>query len=214
MKETSYDVIVVGAGVAGVAAALEAARAGLSTALIEKTIFTGGLATTGLVNIYLPLCDGRGTQVSFGIAEELLQLSLKYGPGDIPAAWRQPDPRTAAAESAPRVRRLRRPADGRGRMPVARGSDPTGRHVAAARAVEPASLLGPIPTSQALLRPVASGRGRPDRLSRIQLVDRPRCQALRNSGVLLGRSADLGLGRLADPQDAPLRRSRVVQAAV
>ena len=93
MKETSYDVIVVGAGVAGVAAALEAARAGLSTALIEKTIFTGGLATTGLVNIYLPLCDGRGTQVSFGIAEELLQLSLKYGPGDIPATWRQPDPR-------------------------------------------------------------------------------------------------------------------------
>lgn len=86
----SYDVIVAGAGVAGVAAALQAARMGLRTALIEKTILIGGLATTGLIYIYLPLCDGRGRQVTFGIAEELLHLSIKYGPGDVPAGWREP----------------------------------------------------------------------------------------------------------------------------
>ena len=85
--ETSFDVVVCGAGVAGVAAALECARSGLRTALVEKTVLVGGLATTGLVNYYLPLCDGRGRQVIFGIAEELLHLSLKYGPGDIPAGW-------------------------------------------------------------------------------------------------------------------------------
>lgn len=85
--EKTYDVLVAGGGVAGVAAALEAARAGLRTALVEKTILLGGLATTGLVNIYLPLCDGRGKQVTFGIAEELLHLSLKYGPGNIPPDW-------------------------------------------------------------------------------------------------------------------------------
>jgi 2-polyprenyl-6-methoxyphenol hydroxylase-like FAD-dependent oxidoreductase len=84
----SYDVVVCGAGVAGVAAALEAARAGLSVALVEKTVLTGGLATAGLVLIYLPLCDGNGTQVTFGIAEELLRLSLRYGPGEVPANWR------------------------------------------------------------------------------------------------------------------------------
>ncbi len=39
----------------------------------------GGLQTAGLVTIYLPLCDGLGHQVSFGIAEELLRLSIKYG---------------------------------------------------------------------------------------------------------------------------------------
>ena len=39
----------------------------------------GGLGTAGLVTIYLPLCDGVGHQVSFGIAEELLRLSIKYG---------------------------------------------------------------------------------------------------------------------------------------
>ncbi len=85
--DRTYDVVVAGAGVAGVAAALESARAGLSTALVEKTVQTGGLATSGIVNIYLPLCDGKGTQVTFGIAEELLHLSYKYGPGDVPADW-------------------------------------------------------------------------------------------------------------------------------
>jgi hypothetical protein len=39
----------------------------------------GGLATLGLVTIYLPLCDGKGRQVVYGIGEELLRLSIKYG---------------------------------------------------------------------------------------------------------------------------------------
>jgi len=84
-----YDVIVAGAGIAGIAAALEASRAGLRTCLVEKTVLTGGLATSGIVNIYLPICDGRGTQVTFGIAEELLHLSYRYGPGDVPTDWRE-----------------------------------------------------------------------------------------------------------------------------
>lgn len=86
--ECDYDVVVAGAGVAGVAAALASARAGMRTALVEKTVLVGGLATTGLVNIYLPLCDGRGHQVIYGIAEVLLHLSIKYGPGEVPA-WRE-----------------------------------------------------------------------------------------------------------------------------
>lgn len=88
-KSKSYDVLVIGGGVGGVAAALECARSGLSVALIEKTVLWGGLATTGLVPIYMPLCDGHGRQVTFGIAEELLFASIKYGPGRIPAAWRR-----------------------------------------------------------------------------------------------------------------------------
>lgn len=87
--QRTYDVVVAGAGVAGVAAALESARSGLRTALVEKTVQTGGLATTGIVNIYLPLCDGQGTQVTFGVAEELLHLSYKYGPGDVPPDWQE-----------------------------------------------------------------------------------------------------------------------------
>ena len=80
-NEKNYDVLVVGGGCAGIAAALESARSGLQTALVEKTILWGGLATSGLVPIYMPLCDGKGRQVTFGIAEELLKLSIKHGPG-------------------------------------------------------------------------------------------------------------------------------------
>ena len=86
-----FDVIVAGAGVAGVGAALAAARAGARTALVEKTVFPGGLATTGNILTYLPLSDNRGNQVTFGIAEELLKACIKYGPGGIPADWRDPD---------------------------------------------------------------------------------------------------------------------------
>lgn len=89
--ERTYDVVVAGAGVAGVAAALASARAGMRTALVEKTVLLGGLATTGMVNVYLPLCDGRGRQAVVGIAEELLHLSARYGPGRLAEAWTRPD---------------------------------------------------------------------------------------------------------------------------
>lgn len=86
----NYDVVVVGGGVAGVAAALAAARAGHETALVEKTILPGGLATSGLVTSYTALCDGMGRQVTFGLAEELLHASLEYGPGQVSEDWQKP----------------------------------------------------------------------------------------------------------------------------
>ncbi|HOG49182.1 MAG TPA: FAD-dependent oxidoreductase, partial [Lentisphaeria bacterium] len=49
-----YDVVVVGGGIAGVAAALAAARAGSKVCLLEKVCALGGLATVGNVIIYLP----------------------------------------------------------------------------------------------------------------------------------------------------------------
>lgn len=85
--EVVFDVVVAGAGVAGVAAALAATRCGYKTCLLEKTVYPGGLATSGCVNVYLPLSDNRGNQVTFGISEELLLASIKYGPGDIPPDW-------------------------------------------------------------------------------------------------------------------------------
>ena len=82
------DVFVLGGGIAGISAALAAARQGKNVLLCEKSFILGGLATSGLVTLYLPLCDGLGNQVSFGIAEELLRLSIKDVCEDkYPKAW-------------------------------------------------------------------------------------------------------------------------------
>ena len=75
----NFDVAVCGGGFAGISAALASARQGKKTVLFEREYMLGGLATAGLVTWYLPLCDGMGTQVSFGIAEELLKLSISLG---------------------------------------------------------------------------------------------------------------------------------------
>ena len=96
----TYEIAVAGAGIAGCAAAIQAARSGKKTVLIEKTLFPGGLATGGLIHIYLPLCDGCGNQIIFGIAEELMKCSLQYGPGRIDPSWRE---NTAGKHSHPRL---------------------------------------------------------------------------------------------------------------
>ncbi|HUU21864.1 MAG TPA: FAD-dependent oxidoreductase [Phycisphaerae bacterium] len=85
----AWDVVVVGGGVAGVAAAVAAARNGARTCLVEKQCALGGLATLGNVAVYLPLCDGMGRQVIGGLGEELLKLSVRDGFDPIPAAWRK-----------------------------------------------------------------------------------------------------------------------------
>jgi len=77
-KNYNCDVLVAGGGVAGVSAAIAAARNGSSVILLEKSCMLGGLATAGLITYYLPLCNGLGKQVTFGIAEELLKLSIKH----------------------------------------------------------------------------------------------------------------------------------------
>lgn len=82
------DVLVCGGGFAGISASLAAARQGKKVILLEKQYILGGLATAGLITIYLPLCDGLGRQVSFGIAEELFRLSIKMGAEDkYPENW-------------------------------------------------------------------------------------------------------------------------------
>jgi len=82
------DVLICGGGTAGISAALAAARQGASVFLCEQEWMLGGLATAGVVTVFLPLCDGMGTQHIFGICEELLHVSIKYGEeARYPDAW-------------------------------------------------------------------------------------------------------------------------------
>ena len=86
------DVLVAGGGIAGISAALSAARQGKKVILLEKEYILGGLGTAGLITIYLPICDGMGKQVSFGIAEELLRLSISLGAeASYPENWLDSD---------------------------------------------------------------------------------------------------------------------------
>ena len=83
-----YDVIVCGGGFGGISAALASARMGKKTLLLERQYMLGGLGTAGLVTVYLPICDGVGHQVCFGMAEELFRLSISLGAEErYPANW-------------------------------------------------------------------------------------------------------------------------------
>jgi hypothetical protein len=77
------DVVVVGGGPAGVAAALASARTGAKTALVERYGSLGGLFTNGLVLIIIGTAEGEryGTQrfVTRGICEEFMRKAEAMG---------------------------------------------------------------------------------------------------------------------------------------
>ena len=77
------DVVVVGGGPAGFAAAIAAARTGAKTALVERYGSLGGLFTNGMVLIVLCTSErdnGRWRLVTRGIAEEFVDRAVALGP--------------------------------------------------------------------------------------------------------------------------------------
>ncbi len=88
-----YDVIVCGGGLAGVAAAVSCAKNGMSTLLLEKSNILGGLGTLGLINLFVPLCNGRGKEIIFGLAEKWTRKSAELGMDTIPEVWKNGEPK-------------------------------------------------------------------------------------------------------------------------
>jgi hypothetical protein len=82
--ERSFDVIVVGGGNAGCAAALAAARAGKRTLLVERYGFLGGTATAAMVGPWMTFHSGSERIVG-GIAQEIVERLVALGgsPGHI-----------------------------------------------------------------------------------------------------------------------------------
>lgn len=89
------DVLVVGGGSAGVAAAVAAARNGAETMLIERFGYTGGLATGGMIILLLTLDDGAGKQAVGGLCQEIVdRMAARDGVWFPPQEqWNDPDPK-------------------------------------------------------------------------------------------------------------------------
>src|SRR5712671_5387600 len=87
------EVLVVGGGTAGTAAAIAAARAGAETMLVERYGALGGIATGGLVILLLTLDDGEGRQVIRGLCQEVTErLAARHAAFFPPAAeWGRAD---------------------------------------------------------------------------------------------------------------------------
>ena len=73
----TFDVLVAGAGVTGISAALAAARAGAKTVLLESRPFIGGNAATGLCIHTFLTKDGR--HVVHGIPQEIVTRLERVG---------------------------------------------------------------------------------------------------------------------------------------
>jgi len=92
------DVLVVGGGPAGIAAAIAASRNGADTLLVERYGGLGGLATGGLIILLLTLDDGEGKQVIAGLCQEVVDRleargSIVYPPQQ---HWGNQDPELVA----------------------------------------------------------------------------------------------------------------------
>jgi hypothetical protein len=91
------DLVVVGGGPAGVAAAVAAAREGLSVTLIERYPYLGGLASGGMVLVLDDMCNGDEISVR-GLCTEIIErmeaMGLCVSPPEAdrrsdPALWRK-----------------------------------------------------------------------------------------------------------------------------
>ncbi|HWO73390.1 MAG TPA: FAD-dependent oxidoreductase [Dehalococcoidia bacterium] len=92
------EVLVVGGGPAGFAAAVAAAREGADVVLVERYGCLGGLSTGGLVIWIDRMTDWQGNLVVAGIGKELMDRCDEQGAliGPPPEQWGSRDPKLAA----------------------------------------------------------------------------------------------------------------------
>lgn len=82
-KQTSYDVIVVGAGPAGMTAALYASRANLSVLMLDRGIYGGNLNNTAAIENYPGFKSIQGPELAQDMYQGATQFGAQYAYGTV-----------------------------------------------------------------------------------------------------------------------------------
>lgn len=96
-EEKIYDVVIIGAGPAGMTAAVYASRANLSTVMIERGIPGGQMANTELVENYPGFDTILGPELSTKMFEHAKKFGAEYAYGDVTEVIDGPEYKTIIA---------------------------------------------------------------------------------------------------------------------
>src|SRR5690606_1522901 len=85
IDQKKYDVVVLGAGPAGITAAISSARNGAKTLLVERYGFIGGMSTVAMVYPWMTFHTATGKQVIRGLAQEIVDrlVARNASPGHL-----------------------------------------------------------------------------------------------------------------------------------
>lgn len=103
MPSVTHDVIVIGAGVAGLAAATEAAHCGLTTALFDDGVLGGLMINIGAVHGHHGAAQTSGADLVSAMLGEALEAGVDYQPSPVEALSNVGGTWQAAAVMAPRA---------------------------------------------------------------------------------------------------------------
>ena len=79
----SYDVIILGAGPAGLTAALYTSRANLSVLLLDRGIYGGQMNNTGAIENYPGFSSIQGPDLSKAMYQSAVQFGVEYKYGNV-----------------------------------------------------------------------------------------------------------------------------------
>ena len=81
--ERQYDLVIIGAGPAGLSAALDGSRAGLKTLILENGAPGGKLIKTNKISNYPGIKDIEGTQLAMDMFEQATSFQAEYAYGEV-----------------------------------------------------------------------------------------------------------------------------------
>lgn len=91
---TQHDVIVIGAGAAGLTSAIYSVRSGLDVVVIERGIYGGQLQNTGEIENYAGYKNVTGQELSKQMYQQAIEQGVKYKYGDVKSIERYADENT------------------------------------------------------------------------------------------------------------------------